>query len=133
MNFLEYKTAWAKKLPPYGAFDDYVILEVASSKERFLMRPAEFDFLARQLHMNCWEKKKSKYIQMLREWNECTGFADLEERPSPLFDLADTIEALKLLEGCTQLEYSKMADRDLHEFVVFLERNQEFQIVIRME
>ncbi|MGH1387786.1 hypothetical protein [Kordia sp.] len=69
----EIRTSGAKE-SSYGVFDDYVIIESIDTNERILMRPEEFEFLISQLFEN-WKKKKSKYIQLLKEWNECAYFS----------------------------------------------------------
>ncbi|MBC8756287.1 hypothetical protein H2O64_16555 [Kordia sp. YSTF-M3] len=43
---IEIKTYWSKENPPYGAFDEYVIIESIVNNKRILIRPEEFDFLA---------------------------------------------------------------------------------------
>ena len=42
---IEIKTYWSKENPPYGAFDDYVIIESINENKRILIRPEEFKFL----------------------------------------------------------------------------------------
>lgn len=50
------KTSWSKEVPPYGVFDDYVIIEAIDTSERILIRPEEFDYLTNQLFDN-WQLK----------------------------------------------------------------------------
>ena len=92
-----YKTYWTKNGAPYGYYDDYVIFE--SDDEKFQMLDAEFDFIFNQLHENCWKKNICKYIQIVEEWNEQTGFNDIDENPSTIQDKQETIEAFSLLKG----------------------------------
>ncbi|WNJ17148.1 hypothetical protein [Pontibacter sp. G13] len=119
----EIQTSWSKQSPPYGAFDDYVIIESSEAQERICIRPEEFEYVANQLFDN-WKLKKSKYIQMLREWNECTGFNDMEGNPSILTDIEDSIHAIKGIEGVHEVEFSKMTHEDLKLLLGFFERNQ---------
>ncbi len=128
----EFQTASVKETPPYGAFDDYVYIEAIENMERFAMRPEEFEFLTNQLFDN-WMKRDSKYIQILKEWNECIGFNDLDETPSIILDIQDTIEALSLTKGSTSENYIKMTQEDLQVLIKFLKRNQQDILRIRQE
>lgn len=128
----EIKTSWCKQTPPYGAFDDYVIIESIGANQRILIRPEEFDFLTNQLHDN-WKSGKSKHIQLLREWNECKGFNDIEGNPSILLDKKDTIDAIKQIRGVDNLEFAKMTEEDLNLILAFLIRNQDEKLKIWKE
>lgn len=128
----EIRTSWSKQKPPYGTFDDYVIIESIGGDEKILIRPEEFDYLTNQLHDN-WMLRKSKYIQLLREWNECTGFNDVEGNPSIIIDKEDTINAIKQLEGVDELEFAKMTKDDLKLILAFLIRNKEEELKIWKE
>ena len=48
----EIKTYGCDGIPPYGGFDDYVIIESLENKTRILFRPETFDFIAHQLYDN---------------------------------------------------------------------------------
>ena len=128
----EIRTNWCKQAPLYGAFDDCVIIESIEANERVLIRPEEFDFLPHLLYDN-WMLRRSKYIQLLREWNECAGFNDLEEKPSTLNDIQDTINAIQLLEGVSELEFDKISMEDMKLILEFLIRNKASEIKIRKE
>jgi len=106
----EIKTSWSKETSPYGAFDDYVIIESIDRKERILIRPEEFEYLTSKLFEN-WKKQKSKYIQILKEWNECSGFNDIHEKPSIIIDNHDTINALKLIEGVDEMKFATLTKK----------------------
>jgi len=62
------------------------------------MRYMEFEWLAQKLLHTCWEENKCKYVQIVKEWNECVGFNDVKEIPSIIADIDDTINALKTLQ-----------------------------------
>lgn len=128
----ELRTSWAKENPPFGTFDDSIIIEAIDSNERILMRPEEFDFLASQLLDN-WNKGKSKYIQILKEWNESIGFYDVLETPSVLLDVSDTIDAMQLIHGVESMEFGKLVQTDIQLIVDFLIKNQHHIIKIWKE
>ena len=128
----EIKTSWSKETPPYGAFDDYVIIESIERKERILIRPEEFEYLTSKLFEN-WRKQKSKYIQILKEWNECSGFNDIDEKPSIIIDNRDTINALKLIEGVDEMKFATLTKKDLEILIDFLVRNEKGRLKIRKE
>ena len=125
----EIKTSWSKESPPYGAFDDYVIFESIDKNERILIRPEEFDFLIAQLFEN-WKKRKSKYIQILREWNECSGFNGIDEKPSIILDNRDSINAIKLIKGVKEMKFATLTKRDVETLLVFLIRNETSKLKI---
>lgn len=77
--------------------------------------------------------KKSKYIQLIREWNECTGFNDINEKPSILKDNEDTIHAIEQIEGVDKLEFAKMTNDDLKLLLAFLGRHRERELKIWKE
>ena len=124
------KTYWSSRLPPYGAFDDFVIIESVEAGDRLVIRPEEFDFIALHLFNN-WKKKKSKYIQILKEWNECIGFNGEENIASKLNDVNTTIKALKLIEGVKESEFGKLLQKDLEIIIAFFERNLNNDVIIR--
>lgn len=128
----EILTHGAKEDPPYGSFDDYVILESPSAQERLLMRPEEFEYLSQKLFDN-WSKRKSLYIQMLKEWNEGIGFDDIDEKPSLLKDIPDTIFALQLIKAEDNLSYVHLTQQDLKLILDFFVRHENNQIFIRKE
>ena len=128
----EIKTSWSKETPPYGAFDDYVIIESIDTNERFLIRPEEFEFLTSRLLQN-WKKRKSKYIQILKEWNECSGFNDIDEKPSMIMDYNDTVNAIKLIEGVDEVRFAALTKNDLGLLLDFLVRNENSKLKIWKE
>lgn len=128
----EIKTSWSKKTPPYGAFDDYVIIESIDRKERVLIRPEEFDYLISKLLEN-WKKQKSKFIQILKEWNECSGFNDVDQKPSIIIDNLDTINAIKLIEGVDEMKFATLTKKDLGILIDFLVRNEKSKLKIWKE
>ncbi|WP_156152585.1 hypothetical protein [Flammeovirga sp. OC4] len=129
---IEIKTSWSKETPPYGAFDDYVIIESIDRKERILIRPEEFEYLTSKLFEN-WKKQKSKYIQILKEWNECSGFNDIDAKPSIIMDNRDTINALKLIEGDGVMKFATLTKKDLEILIDFLLRNEKDKLKIWKE
>lgn len=129
---IEIRTSWSKETPPYGSYDDYIIIESNESQKRFLIRPNEFEFLIGQLFDN-WKNKKSKYIQILKEWNECIGFEDVDEIPSTIQDIDDTISAIQLVQGSEEIEYGKMSNADLKLLLDFLVSNKNTELKIRKE
>ncbi len=129
---IEIKTYWSKESPPFGAFDDYVIIESSDKNERILIRPEEFNFLTSELFKN-WKKGKSKYIQILKEWNECSGFNDINETSSEILDVMDTIDALRMINGVAKVEYNTVTKNDLKLIIDFLISNQNKKLRIRKE
>lgn len=123
-----YKTYWTKKEAPYGFFDDYVIFE--SRGEEFQMLEGEFDFLFDQLHYNCWKKNACKYIQIVKAWNELTGFTDVDENPSVIHDIQDTIETFALLRGVQDESFPGLMQADLDHLNAFFERHQHHEIKV---
>ncbi|MBD0404913.1 hypothetical protein [Flammeovirga sp. EKP202] len=128
----EIKTNWSKETPPYGAFDDYVNIESIDRKERILIRLDKFEYLISKLFEN-WRKQKSKYIQILKEWNECSGFNDIDEKPSIIMDNRDTINALKLIEGVDEMKFATLTKKDLDILIDFLVRNEKDKLKIWKE
>ena len=126
------RTYWSKQRATYPALDDYVIIESTEADERILMRPQEFDDLANQLYDN-WELRKSKYIQLLKEWNECTGFCGVGGNPSIIKDAADTIVAMQLLKGTEEIKYGSISQQDLEMLLAFLQRNEGKELKIWKE
>ncbi len=128
----EIKTSWSKETPQYGAFDDYVIIESIDNNKRILIRPEEFEFLTSKLFEN-WKKEKSKYIQLLKEWNECSGFNSIGNKPSILLDISNTINAIKLIEGVDKMEFATLTKQDLNLFLDFLIQNENSRLRIWKE
>lgn len=128
----ELRTSWCNEKPLYGTFDDYVIIESHNLNERILLRPEEFNFIMVKLYDN-WKLGKSKYIQLLKEWNECIGFNGIDENVSIILDNEDTIEGLKELKGTTKLEFAKVTENDLKVVLAFLIRNRRQQLKIWKE
>lgn len=120
-------TAWASEAPPHGAFDDFVVLDAVAQRSRFFMRTEEFEFLAGQMFDN-WQAGKSGYVQVLREWNECVGFNGLEEAPSMLEDVAETVGAVALVEGAAEHAFGKMGVEDVGRLQAFLARHQLVEV-----
>lgn len=130
----EIRTSSSKVTPSYGAFDDYIIIESIDANERIQIRLEEFEFQASQLFEN-WQKKESKYIQLLKEWNECIGLESVDEKPSILLDVSDTIDALKLIEGvdAAAADYGTLTKNDLKLLLDFFTRNQHHKLKIWKE
>lgn len=80
-----------------------------------------------------WNKGKSKYIQILKEWNEGIGFYDNQEVPSILLDVSDTIDAIQLIHGVESMEFGKLVQTDIQLIVDFLIKNQHHTIKIWKE
>jgi hypothetical protein len=128
----EIKTSGSKETPPHGAFDDYVIIESIDTNERILIRPEEFEFLTHKLFDN-WRSGKSKYIQLLKEWNECIGFNSVSETPSILEDIDDTINAIQLIEGVDQVTFATLTKKDVKLILDFILSNKSNELKIRKE
>jgi len=129
-KMISIKTYWSKKTPTYGAFDDYVIIESINENKRVLIRPEEFEFLTSELFKN-WKDGKSKHIQILKEWNECTGFNDIDETSSEILDIADTINAIRLVNGVDKIEFNTLTKNDLKLIIDFLVSNRNNKLKIR--
>ena len=84
----EYRTTWSKKHPPYGAFDDYVVFKSIRAQYKFLIRPEEFDFIMEKA-FNLWQEGKIGYIQILKGWNESSGYNDVDDIPTIIKDIDD--------------------------------------------
>lgn len=115
----EFRTSWSKEHPPYGAFDEYVVFESLENHNKFFIRPEEFDFMMGRL-FDRWKEGKIGYIQILKEWNELSGYNDIEELPTTVDNIQEFIEALKLVEGVDRQEFATMTDKDLKELIDFL-------------
>jgi hypothetical protein len=132
MTHKEFKTRWADVSPPYGAFDDYLILESLITHYRFLVRPEEFDFLMDKLFVK-WQQKKIGYIHVLKEWNECLGAWSVGGT-TLIEELWKFIDAIKLVvEADDREQYGEMTNRDIMRLVEFLTNHQEEKIVIYKE
>jgi hypothetical protein len=127
-----YKTKWAQEPPPYGAFEDYVILETESGA-LFIMHDAEFNWICENLYNLYDNKRKIGYIQILREWNETKGFDDIDGIPSKINDVSDTIKALSRLEPLTKPSFGELLNDDLEKLILFLRNNESSMIVIKKE
>ena len=132
LDTTEIKTEGCTRELPYGALDYHIIIESRTANEKFLIRPEEFNYLAEHLFKN-WQAGKSKYIQLLQEWNECTGFFNDEGTPSILSDLQDTIYAIQQVEGVERLVYGKMTHNDLALLIAFLEQNKHTELKVWKE
>lgn len=115
----EYRTTWSKQPPPYGAFDDYVIFESLKNHHTFRLRPEEFNWLMEQMYDH-WIKRKSTYHQVLREWNEGTGFEDGRETPLVIEDVHTFLDALSLIEGSEEKVFGRMTREDIQLLMNFL-------------
>ncbi|MCP4158429.1 MAG: hypothetical protein GY760_00015 [Deltaproteobacteria bacterium] len=127
----QYNTKWAKEPPPYGVFKDYVIFET-STNSSFVMHEFEFDWIAKKIYDLYFFGKKTKYIQILKEWNETAGFY-IEEKPSVIKDLSDTIHALSCIKFRANEKYGEPTKEDLDYLIKFLKENRTSIISIRKE
>lgn len=93
------------------------------------MREDEFDWLARQLS-EIYRRKQCPYIHILKEWNECIGFQDVDGQTSIIRDVADTIEALRMVEPPTGQAFYIPEKEDLQQLIQFLERHKDNSIEI---
>ncbi|MDJ1484289.1 hypothetical protein QNI16_27580 [Cytophagaceae bacterium YF14B1] len=92
-----YKTKWTEA-EILTTFDgDDLIFETLDGEAKFVMRYLEFEELARSLFDSHFTNKQCKYIQIVKEWNECIGFNGVENKHSVIEDIADTIDALRTL------------------------------------
>lgn len=127
-----YKTKWVKEPVPYGSFEDYVTMETDSGVS-FTMHQAEFDWIAERLYDLYQKEKKIKYIQILREWNETTGFEDIDGTPSTIVDILETIAALSYLEPLVAPPFGEPSKDDIENLKIFLKTNESSVINIRKE
>lgn len=126
------KTYWVQKPCEWPSFDDYIIIESVIRKERLFIDINEFEFLFTELFKN-WKKSASKYIQILKEWNEVVGFNDIQKNPSIINDVEDTIEALKLIKGSEKEQFLKVSNKGLMLIISFLITHKKEQLTIRKE
>lgn len=128
----EYRTFWSKESPPYGAFDDYVIFESLDRSYKFLIRPEEFNFIMGKI-WDLWRAGATGYFEILKDWNESTGFNDIEELPSIIHEIQEFINALMLVKGVNQPEFAQATIEDIQELIKFLNTHRDKGILIRKE
>ncbi len=126
----EFRTAGASKVIEYPVFQDFIIIE--TTKQRLVIHNDEFEYILNTFFNN-FKEGKSKYIQILKKWNECIGFSAIEEGPSLINDIEDTIEAFKLIEGVEKEELFKITNKDLKLILSFLVENKNEELKIRKE
>ena len=126
------KTTWAKETPPYGSFDDYVILESLKTKIQLLIRPEEFDFIMDQLFEN-FKAGKSKYVQVLKEWNECIVYEGIHETPSLIHDVDDFLSAIEMVVCEDKKQYGILNRSDKELIINFLNQYKEEGVMIFKE
>lgn len=119
------RTSGAAQSPPYGSFDEYIVLE--AREEKLLIRPEEFECLAEQLFIN-WRRRKSPYIQILQEWNENVGFNDVGEQHSIIKDVSDSRHAISLIEGVKHPQFGKLTSQDVKLIVDFFQKHVDVKI-----
>ena len=129
---IEVKTYWAKKIASYPSFDDYVFIESIDENKRLLIRPEEFEFITSELFKN-WQHGKSKYIQILKEWNECIGFNDIDKTSSEILDIVDTINALKHINAVDKVEFNTLSKKDIKLIIDFFKSNRNERLKIRKD
>lgn len=132
MGKLKYNTKWSQGSPPYGAFEDYVIFRSRSGAS-FKMHEAEFDWIARQLYDLYQNQELVPYIQILKEWNELVGFCSIEEKPSQILDLFDTVESISKITASTGDIWGEPTAKDLIALCRFLNCNVSCDITIEKE
>jgi hypothetical protein len=128
----EYRTTWSREDPPYGAFDDFVVFESMLHGDRMYIRPEEFGDLMSRVS-DCYQEGRIKYIQILKEWNELTGFCDIDETPSRLHDIKEFIDSLRMIRGAKNKEFAKIMQDDIQLVIDFLVEHQNGDISIRKE
>ena len=126
-----YQTHWVKAGAPAYYYDDYLFFE--TSNQQFQMLKDEFEFLFKQMHDNCWKAKKSKYIQIIKDWNELTGFADIDETPSIIEDIEDTIKAISLTQPSNKETFPGINQKDLEELKMFFQKNKKEKIKVYLD
>jgi hypothetical protein len=131
-NNKEYRTTWSKEDPPYGAFDDYVVFESMLDGDRVYVRPEEFNDLMGKV-FDSFQEGKIKYIQVLKEWNELTGFCDIDENPSRLHDTEEFLDSLRIINGSKEKEFAKIMQDDIQLLVDFLVEHKNEDISVRKE
>ena len=129
---MEYRTSWAKISPPYGAFDDYVIVESLINHHRFYFRPEEFECLMNKI-LSIWREGKINYLQILKEWNEVTGFNGIQEIPSKIENPNGFIKSLELITVTDFMEFGEITNEDLNQFFNFLNSYKDEILMIMKE
>lgn len=129
---IEYRTIWSKDEPPYGAFDDYIVIESSKNSNRFLIRPEEFDFMMDRV-FNKWKDREIPYFKTPTNWNEIKGFNDIDEVPEPIEDPKEFINALKKINGTDKKEFAAMLDDDIKNLIQFLTIHKKEGFYIRKE
>ena len=92
---MKYRTKLCVQRQTGDIYDDDVVVLFSSGGSRYEFTQMEFDGLCSGLHDLVWNTKTIKYIQFLKEWNECIGFNDIFNVESELKDIDDTIEAIE--------------------------------------
>jgi hypothetical protein len=70
---------------------------LSAHNEAILMWDGIFTCIMEAMHALCWKDQCISYLQIVREWNECIGFADVDGRPSVITDLPEFIAALRFI------------------------------------
>lgn len=130
------RSTQASNTPLTLAYHDYVIFEAIDQNERFEFIGDELEDLAQQLY-DLYEEGKCKYIQFVKEWEECTGFATEPITPSSspttsiLLDIDDTIKALQQDIEIDVFENDTLVlKKDVIMFKNFLQKHRNQQIKI---
>lgn len=98
--------------------------------EAILMWDGIFTCNMENMHALCWRQHLIAYLQIVREWNECIGFADVNGGASTINELPDLIADLRLIE--TRAKHGTVripgAAIDLANLISFLEECLQFGI-----
>ena len=122
MRMKKYDTYHCIYFNPF--YCDTVTFETLNKEYKYSMNVLECNDLMHKLYDNYWVYKISKYIQILEEWNECKGFDDVNESPSVINDIKDTMDALKLVIGEGKKGDFKLLKNDLQELIKFFEKHK---------
>ncbi|MDJ1473065.1 hypothetical protein QNI19_19755 [Cytophagaceae bacterium DM2B3-1] len=116
-----YKTKWTEAEIVTTFDGDDLIFETLDGEAKFVMRYLEFEELVRSLFDSCFTSKQCKYIQIVKEWNECIGFNGIKSESSVIEDIPDTIDALRTLDYEELVnKYYGMEKKDAEALIQFL-------------
>lgn len=92
---------WADFYAEYEAMGETGVQFVrepgTNAAESFRLWSGHFETSMHGLYSLYWPDRRCNYVQILKEWNECTGFCDIAGDPSSIGDLPDTVRAFELL------------------------------------
>lgn len=104
----------------------------------FLVWSGYFDPVMQSAYAAYWEQRKIPYVKLLREWNECVGFAGVDGELQSTVSLEETIEALqsanlRLLPDGERPNYIADVEEALEALIGFLREAQESSKQVTVE